>query len=304
MKWTSFLFALLVAFAVTPAEAYRLEPYKDDLFKYPRILGTAHSGSMVIVEFDDARDVGGRDEIRLKKAYDKFVDLSVNDAKKDLTIEDKVKVRYVGVGQTEGDAKMVVIYLHGRHGDRTLAQEDLRFGGNFNRVKNLMWRNDGVYITPDFSNFGRRGVEEMKALMRYYRKNSPDAPIVIAGASTGAQLIYRLMSDPEAVELLDGIILHGPLRVGRGVDRGFFDQPVFTDPSKHIPIYIGHASADPTVPWPTSELFMEKVKAAAPGYPIRFELFKGTDAVHGTPIRMMDWRLVLNWILEQNEALS
>ena len=29
--------------------------------------------------------------------------------------------------------------------------EDLRFGGNFNRLKNLMARNGGVYISPDFS---------------------------------------------------------------------------------------------------------------------------------------------------------
>lgn len=301
------LFAALLSFLLLPlvawADGFRLEPYKDELFGYQRILAEMSGGDFVIVEFNDARDVGGRDEIRLKKAFDKFVDLSVNDAKKDLLITDDVAVQYVGVGKTDGDARMAVIYLHGRHGDRTLAQEDLRFGGNFNRVKNLMLRNDGVYLTPDFSNFGAKGTEEIKALMRHYAKNSPDAPIVVACASTGCLIVYRLLADPEALELLDGVILHGALAVGSRQQRRFFSEDVFKDPAKHVPIYIGHASADTTVPWVTKELFFKNVKAAAPGYPIRFELFKSDDAVHGTPIRMMDWRLVLNWILEKNEAV-
>ncbi|MCP4385404.1 MAG: alpha/beta hydrolase, partial [Hyphomicrobiales bacterium] len=272
------------------------------LFKYERILGQMNGGAFVVVEFDDARDVGLRDEIRLKKAYDKFVDLSVNDAKKDLLIKDGIAVQYVGVGKTDGDAKMVVIYLHGRHGDRTLAQEDLRFGGNFNRIKNLMHRNNGAYLTPDFSNFGAKGTEEIKTLMRHYSRNSPDAPIVVTCASTGCLIVYRLLADPEALEMLDGVILHGALPVGSAQKRKFFNLDVFKDSSKHVPIYIGHASADSTVPWVTTEMFFKNVKKAAPGYPIRFELFKGPDAVHGTPIRMMDWRLVLNWILAANEA--
>jgi len=302
MRIAAIVVSVLLLPAVAFAEGFRLAPYKDDLFKYQRILGELYGGGFVVVEFDDARDVGGRDEIRLKKAYDKFVSLDVNEYKKDLLIREEETVQYIGVGKTDGDAKIVVIYLHGRHGDRTLAQEDLRFGGNFNRVKNLMVLNDGVYLTPDFSNFGKKGTDEVKTLMRHYAKNSPDAPIIVAGASTGCVIIDELLADPEGLELLDGVIMHGALPIPSSLKPTFFQLPVFKDPAKYVPIYIGQGSADPTVPWVTQELFFKNVKAVAPDYPIRVELFKGEDAVHGTPIRMMDWRLVLNWILDMNET--
>ena len=60
---------------------------------------------------------------------------------------------------------------------------------------------------------------------------------------------------------------------------------MFKQPGKQIPIYIGHASGDPTVPWVTQELFFKNIKTGAPDYPVRFELFKGPDAVarHADP---------------------
>lgn len=294
----------MACFAAGPVYAdLRLAPYKDELFKYPNILGTMHGGDFIVVEFDQTRDVHGRDEIPLKKAFDKFVDLSVNDVKKDVLIRrDGEVVQFLAVGKADGGAKIVVIYLHGQHGDRTLAMEDLRFGGNFNRLKNLMARNGGVYVSPDFSSFGAKGGREIKAVMNHYAENSPDAPIFLACASTGCKLVFRLLADPQAADLLDGIILHGSLPLGSGREGTFFDIEIFKQPGKQVPIYIGHASGDPTVPWVTQELFFKNIKAAAPGYPVRFELFKGPDAVHGTPIRMMDWRSVLNWMLQASEA--
>jgi hypothetical protein len=35
--------------------------------------------------------------------------------------------------------------------------------------------------------------------------------------------------------------------------------------------------------------------AAKPDYPVRFVRFE--TGTHGTPIRMVDWRAVLNWML-------
>ena len=135
----------------------RLAPYKDELFEYPRILGTLHDGDFVIVDFDQARDVGGRDEILLKKVFDRFIGLDVNDLKEDMLIKrDGEVVQFFAVGKADGGAKIVVIYLHGQHGDRSHAMEDLRFGGNLNRLKNLMAQNDGVYVSPDFSSFGAK----------------------------------------------------------------------------------------------------------------------------------------------------
>lgn len=298
--------ALVVLAALSGSAAgadYRLKPYKDDLFKYQRILGEAYGGEFVVVEFLPSRDIDGRDEVPLKKAFDKFVSLDVNEKKKDLTIgSGRDIIRYMGVGRTDGDAKMVVIFLHGGHGDRSLAMEDLRFGGNFNRLKNLMALNDGVYLTPDFSDFGRRGTSEVTALIKHYAANSPGAPIVVGCASTGCKVVYRLLEDPETARLLGGVVLLGALPLGTQNESTFFSISIFTDPTKRVPVYIGQGSNDKTASWVTQELLFKKIKKLVPHYPIRFELFKSDAAVHGTPLRMVDWRLVLNWILSVRNA--
>lgn len=305
MRTFAAAFAAIALLAASAAADVRVAPYKDELFAYPKILGTMHGGDFIVVDFDQTRDVHGRDEVPLKKAYDKFVDLNVNELKKDVLIRrDGEVVQFLAVGKADGGARIVVIYLHGQHGDRTLAMEDLRFGGNFNRLKNLMVKSGGVYVSPDFSSFGAKGAREIKAVINHYAENSPGAPIFLACASTGCKLVFRLLEDPKAAALLGGIVMHGALPLGSGKEGTFFNIEVFKQPGKQIPIYIGHASGDPTVPWVTQELFFKGIKAAAPDYPVRFELFKGPDAVHGTPIRMMDWRSVLNWMLEANDAQS
>ena len=289
--------------AAAPASAdLRIAPYKDELFAYPKILGTLHGGDLIVVEFDQDRDVHGRDEVPLQKAFDKFVDLGVNEHKKDVLIRrDGEVVQFLAVGKADGDARLAVIYLHGMHGDRTLAMEDLRFGGNFNRIKNLMARNGGVFVSPDFSSFGAKGAREVKAVMSHYSENSEGAPIFLACASTGCKLVYRLLADPAAVDMIGGVILHGALPAGAS-EGMLLDLDIFQGPEKAIPIYIGHGSSDATVPWVSKELLFKRIKAANPHYPVRFELFKGPDAVHGTPIRMMDWRAVLNWMLAAGET--
>ena len=293
--------AVVLSASAAAAAGYRLAPYKDDLFKYERVLGELYGGDFVVIEFLKSRDIDGRDEVPLKKAFAKFVSLDVNEKKQDLAIgSGKGTVRYMAVGKADGGAKMVVVFLHGAHGDRSLAMEDLRFGGNFNRLKNLMARNDGVYLTPDFSDFAKAGTSEVAALMRHYAANSPGAPIIVGCASTGCKIVFRLLEDPKTAELLGGIVLLGSLPLGSKHEGTFFAVDVFKDRTKQVPIYIGHGSADKTVSWVTQELFFKKIKAAVPDYPIRVELFKSDAAEHGTPLRMVDWRLVLNWMLEVN----
>ena len=85
--------------------------------------------------------------------------------------------------------------------------------------------------------------------------------------------------------------------LGAGNEESFFTLPVYTDPARHIPIFIGHGGSDSLIPWMTPQLFFEQVKKGMPSYPIRFDLF--VDGAHGTPLRLTDWRRVLNWMLPQ-----
>jgi hypothetical protein len=248
-----------------------------------------------MVEFDEERDIKGRDEIPLKKAWDKMVDLDVNQYKQDLVLNaGRDSTQYLAVGKAAGGAKIVVIFLHGWHGDRTLAMEDLRFGGNFNRLKNLMVLNDGVYVTPDFKGFFNRAARQITALMKHFAANSPGAPIIVGCASSSCKTTYLLLEDPESAALMSGAVMFGS-----GRHEPFLQSPTFKDRARWVPIYLGHGSKDTTNDWVTVELMFRAVKDAAPDYPIRYDLFMG--GVHGTPIRMSDWRLVLNWMLEWHD---
>ena len=78
--------------------------------------------------------------------------------------------------EAHGGAKAIVIYVHGRKGNRFQGANDAMFGGNFNRIKNLMVRNGGLYLSPGFPNLRKRGANEAKALMKEYAAKSPGAP--------------------------------------------------------------------------------------------------------------------------------
>ena len=58
---------------------------------------------------------------------------------------------------------------------------------------------------------------------------------------------------------------------------------------------MGQGTLDTVYDWEEQANLFKPIKSKAPNYPIRFTLFD--TGTHGTPIRMTDWRLVLNWIL-------
>ncbi len=269
-----------------------IKPYKDDLFQNV-IVRSFYNGDMRFIEYSKKRDLYGRDQVVEKKAFGKFVDLAPDDTQHDFVLAGR-GVRYIGVGRTEGDARFVVIFLHGGgDGSRHQAVDDWSFGGNFNRLKNLVTRNDGVYLSPDFSNFGDGGRDDIKTLMQTYAAKSPGAPIIVACTSLSGWLCFDLMANDEAAKLLGGIVLLGSLP-----EQQFFTSPIFTDPDRHIPIFIGHGTRDPILDWVTQELFFKKIRAAAPDYPVRLDVF--LNGLHGTPMRLTDWRRVLNWMIEED----
>ena len=235
-----------------------------------------------------------------KKAFDKYVSLAPDDVQHDFILRDKGRVvRFVGVGRTGGSARFVVIFLHGGgNGSRFQGVDDWSFGGNFNRLKNLVARNDGAYLSPDFSGFGSDGKDDIKALMKTYAEKSPGAPIIVACTSLSGWLCVDLMSDRQSAALLGGVLFLGSV-----IERKqFFTAPVFTDPARHVPIFIGHGSKDPIIDWVTQELLFKKIKSAAPDYPVRYDVF--VNGYHGTPMRLIDWRGVLNWMIGRDGGVS
>jgi hypothetical protein len=271
------------------AEGYRLAPYKDDLFALPKVLESGFDGDYLRVQYIEQRDLFNRDVEPQRKVSGSYVSLDTEKVEQDLVLNaGGMAIKTIGVGRISGNAKSVVIYIHGMNVTRVQGADDWMFGGNFNRIKNLMARNDGVYLSPDFSDFAEKGKSEIKALMKIYAANSPGAPIFVACGSMGGTLCWELAKDREAAKLLGGLLL-----LGSNHDDAFLGSAAM---KARVPIYLGHGTKDTVFDWQGEAAFFQKVKGAVPGYPIKLTLFD--SGAHGTPIRMSDWRLVLNWMLD------
>jgi dienelactone hydrolase len=284
--------AAALVLAISPASAaYRLAPFKDELFKYPGVIDTAYGGDYVKVDYVESRDLYERDVIPEKKTKPEYVSLEVTSSQRDMVAKDgRVSVKFIATGAVDGGAKAVVLYVHGRGGNRGQGANDWMFGGNFNRIKNLMARNGGVYLSGEFPSLNARGVAQAKVLLLEYAQNSPGAPIFVACGSLGGRICWGLAEDDEVAQHIDGLIL-----MGSTSDDDFFNTAAF---KRRMPVYLGHGTGDIVISWKSQEAFFRKFKQRDPNYPVKFALFN--TGSHGTPIRMTDWRLVLNWMLEVN----
>jgi dienelactone hydrolase len=122
-------------------------------------------------------------------------------------------------------------------------------------------------------------------------KGSPNAPVVLACASAAGRLCTALAADKEAGPRLGGILF-----LGANVKEIGEAAAQLTKTGYRIPVFIGHGSKDPVIDWARQELFFNAVRTAAPDYPIRFTLYAA--GFHGTPMRMVDWREVINWMID------
>jgi dienelactone hydrolase len=286
------LLAASLVFAAPAAAEYRLAPWKDDLFAYPKVMESGVNGDYLRVEYLKKRDIEARDEIIEQRVRRKYISLDTRKVERDMVVETKAgKIPVIAVGKIDGGAKAIVVYIHGQNGSRKQGASDWMFGGNFNRIKNLMMRNGGVYLSPDFSDFEAKGASEIKALILEFASRSPGAPVFIACGSMGGRLCWALARDNAVVAKLGGLLLLGSTH-----DDAFVDSAVAKDKARRFPIYMGHGTRDIVFPWEGEVDFFRKMKARYPDYPIRFVLFD--DGSHGLPIRMTDWRLILNWMLE------
>jgi hypothetical protein len=271
----------------TPAAALTLKPFKDDLFAYPALLSSEKGDRYRVVDYRELRDINQRDEVPEKRAHSQYVSLGVRRAQRDLTLKsDAGDVRHFAVGKTEG-ASVIVIYLHGQGGSRRQGVDDFTFGGNFNRIKNLMAGNGGLYLSPDFADFGEKGAAQIAALIGHYAETSPGAKIFVACGSMGGHICWKLAQRKDTGGRIDGLLLLGSLW-----DSDFLSSPAF---KRRIPVFFGQGGKDTVFPVANQEAFFRSILAKASGYPTRFVRFE--TGTHGTPIRMTDWRETLNWML-------
>ncbi len=285
----------LAMIAAASAEARQLEPYKDDLFAYPKIVSTAYDGDYVTVDFDYQRDVVARDDKPDEKTRQEYVSVDFPTPQADLVLKrDGETVRYVGIGRTDGNAEIVAIFLHGLGATRFDGMHNWRSGGNLNRIKNLMVRNNGVYLSADYASSKRKAKRQIAALVAAYAENSPGAPIILICASMGSRPCWEVLEDPATAQRIDGAIFVAGIS-----DPNFAKSTTVRDPALWVPIYMAHGNNDRRVSWRRQERLFKQIKSVAPAYPIKLAVFD--TGVHRTPLRMTDWRLAINWMLEVGE---
>lgn len=264
-----------------------LAPYKDELFAYPGMLSTSDDGAYTVVDYNEMRDINGRDEIPERRVRAKYVSTNIRRVQQDLVLNAEAgEIRHIAVG-TQAKASLIVLYLHGQGGSRKQGVDDFTFGGNFNRIKNLMAENDGLYLSPDFSDFGEGGAAEVTALLEHYLEQSPGAKLFIACGSMGGGLCWKIAQDKTLAPRLAGLLL-----LGSHWDDAFFGSAAFRS---KVPVFFGQGSRDKVFPVEKQEAFYRAIRAKSPGYPVRFVRFE--TGSHGTPIRMTDWRQTLNWMM-------
>jgi len=284
--------ALCLSIPAFGAEPYRLAPFKDELFAYQNILDSAYDGAYREVEYNRPRDLYARDAVRGERVDPKYVSLDTDAALADLSVRlGRRTILYYAVGKVEGGARAIVVFVHGFGTGRETGIDDWIHGGNFNRIKNLMMRNDGVYLSPGFSDFGSKGTAEIRDLILFTAAQSPDAPVFLACGSMGARICWRLVRDDAVRPLLGGLILFDPvmarddMRFAGGLNA-----------ASRIPILITGSREDTVVGWKSQRDLFIALKKAVPDYPIHYVLFSA--GTHGLSFRMTDWREALNWMLE------
>jgi len=269
--------------AARPAP-YRVHPLKGDAFPAPAILASEFDGDYARVAFVPVAESD--------RAAETLIDAIPAPPQQELTFANSGRtLKYLAVGDLSKPAKMVLVYVHGLGDDRSQGVHEKQFGGTFARLKRLAVENNAIYLSPDFSGFGRRAEGQIAGLINDYAGRSPGAPVFVACLSLGCKLCWRLAEDAGEASPLRGILFFSA-----PVDRGFLKHVASTQ----VHVYLGIGSKDAFTSWKSEDAFFRDVKAAAPDYPIKLTIFDGGE--HATTIRLTDWVEVLNWMLAGSDA--
>ena len=266
-----------------------LQPFKESLFRYRKPLEVADGGRFLKIPYDEIRDINKRDEVPVRKVLSAYGRKLPRGTEVEREYDGGgTRQLYRAMGALDGGSKITMIYIHGRGGSRDWGFDDERFGGNFNRLKNMMLKAGGAYIAPDFTDFDAQGLKEIKALISKYRPLT-EGKLVVACGSLGNMHCWALARDAQASKQIDGIVV-----LAGFPDDAFLASSAAKSGGRPIPLLIAHGSWDPDYDYKPTLAFYQALRQKAPNYPVRYVLFE--TGKHGAPVRMIDWRDTLNWI--------
>ncbi len=269
-----------------------LAPFNERAFAYRTPLEVGDGGRFLRIPYDELIDVNKRDEIPVRKVKSWYVRKLPAGTEVDKQYQSGGRtLDYRALGALDGGSKLTVIYVHGRGGSREWGFYDDRFGGNFNRLKNMILKAGGAYLSPDFTDFEAAGLADIKALIARYRPLT-SGKLVVACGSLGNAICWELAQDPASAGRIDGLVV-----LAGFPDSRFFSSATARTSSRNIPLVISHGTWDPDYDFQATLDFFRRLRKEQPGYPARYLLFE--TGKHGAPVRMIDWRDTLNWIAAQ-----
>jgi len=281
MKYRIFRDAILILVTlcwIFPANSFELKVVDDEQFNNRDPVTAAKSG-LVTTPFSSGVVLGKGNLARIK----------VRRVEKRMTVNGGT-FKYLATGALRGNSNITVIFLHGRGGDRHLGFSDHRFEGNFKLIKDLMYQNDGIYISTDVTNFGERGRKSIGALVSYYRKKT-EGKLVVACGSMGSFVCWQLAKDKKSAEKIDAYMFLG----------GFPDPDYLSSGNLEIlkgkpALYFSHGSRDTVYDWKYANRYSKALRRKSPRYPVKLSLIRGGQ--HGEPIKKVDWFNALKWIIK------
>ena len=129
-RW-AVLLLLAGLFAGNPARSEALQRFKDALFSTQTVLESRDGGDFEVIDYQELRDINGRDQIPERRAKSKYVDLGVKRQQSNETLRlPSGNLDVARVGKADG-AAFTVIFIHGRGGAPRGGVAPPRGGGDF-----------------------------------------------------------------------------------------------------------------------------------------------------------------------------
>lgn len=79
--------ALLAGMAGQDAVAVTLQSWKDELFAYGTVVETTDDGALKVVDYQEMRDINGRDQVPERRVKSTYVSTAVKKAQQNATVD-------------------------------------------------------------------------------------------------------------------------------------------------------------------------------------------------------------------------
>lgn len=271
-------------------QKYRLKPFKDDLFSYHQTLEEKLDWNWRLLEFSMKIDVEDRDEIDVDKVFEHYIDRKTEKYREIKWLYWVEWFNYYEVtdrNQDDSEKKLITIYFHWKWWNKTWWINDETFWWNFNRIQNLMIENSWVYITTD-TILWDQWIKDHTKLLEHLKTKYKNAKIVLIWWSNWWLMLWDLVNNQNSNKFIDWIILAWTVLD----DKNQVESTKFLVKNK-IPVYIAHWNKDHISFWP-KETFLKTFLYM--WWKWKVVIFNWW--IHWTPIRMIDYKEALNWMLE------